>query len=321
LALTGKDPSTGIKDEVFNVKLEVGVKELQKNLSPPGVDDSTANDVGNAMIDALSLPGKLTLNTEAEDTAENIERSLTELASLSRAEHGEDTRLDMKWQSSGRNALRGVKDAKDLREHLCDVQDLMEQSIQKVMVTQNTALLKTGWNKNLVEAWCYGGFIAVISRITVARYVQLLQHFVNMDDNGSWEMAKDEIDYYLKKVQLIRNHAPSRLHCMCQIYIFLRDHCEKSWRSAKLEQKKLLDLYQRVEHLSVQQYTPGGASAMRVCRKCGTCLHGSGPCPWSKLSSTKAKKCGREALKKLVEGRGLTSPVGDGDEEKGEGSS
>jgi len=129
----------------------------------------------------------------------------------------------------------------------------MEQSIQKVMIMQNTALLKTGWTKKVIETWCYGGFITVISCITVARYVQLLQHFVNMDDNGSWEMAKDEIDYYLKKVQLICNHAPSRLHCMCQIYIFLRDHYEKSWCSAKLEQKKLLDLHQRVKSLSVQQ--------------------------------------------------------------------
>jgi hypothetical protein len=110
-------------------------------------------------------------------------------------------------------------------------------------------------------------------------------------------MAKFEMDYYVKKMVLIRGNANSRLMALCRIYVLLRDGANVSWRAPKLEAEKLTDLYHKVETLS----SLGGGANLLICARCGTCLHGSHPCPFSDMNATTAKKSGRAAIRKLAE--------------------
>jgi len=51
--------------------------------------------------------------------------------------------VDTKWRNASKNRLSAVKTAADLLEHQKDVLDISDEVIQKVMVTQETILLKT----------------------------------------------------------------------------------------------------------------------------------------------------------------------------------
>jgi len=328
ISLSGRDKSINKEDEVFGISLDTDTKDLRQQLSPPGIDQQVARDLGEAMLDAVSLPGKTAQSTEADDMAANIQASLSELAAIQRQEClDDDIRRDLKWSNASRNALRGVRTESDLRELLKDVLSLQSGAIRNVITAQRTVLMRQPWSKEIVDAWSYGGYISCISRLSLSHYIDLLQHLVQVTMESSWLIAKKEIDYYVKRMVLIRNNSQSRLVALCRIYILLRDSAEASWRSNKLEAEKMVDLYQMME-----SFSGGGAPRMKdelkvgtnssVCSRCSTSLHGAAPCPWSHLGVTKAKKAGRDALKNLALGKainlgGKEGKDGDGNESGG----
>ena len=126
----------------------------------------------------------------------------------------------------------------------------------------------------------------------------------------SWSLAKKELKYVDKKIALIRANSPTRLSAMLRIYIFFRDNHKADWRFPKLEAEKIVDLYKKVEAWtgSDQEETKEAETnpnlshleGIKLCRKCQTILHGNAGCPWSALSSTKAKKAARDFMKKMA---------------------
>jgi len=77
--LAGKDPSMGESNELFDQSLKVGAKELQTKLSPPGVDEKMAKNLGHTLIDVVALPGKHS-QTETDEIGTDIARTLDEIA-------------------------------------------------------------------------------------------------------------------------------------------------------------------------------------------------------------------------------------------------
>ena len=305
IRLAGKDPSMGESNELFDQSLKVGAKELQTKLSPPGVDEKMAKNLGHTLIDVVALPGKHS-QTETDEIGTDIARTLDEIAGRN-DDDNEDNRVDTKWRNASRNRLSTVKTAADLLEHHKDVLDISDEVIQKVMVTQETILLKTEWPTEILEAWCFGGYLTTISRRSTSLYLSLLNHLLRMHTATSWELTKKEIDYYVKKFQTFRDHASSRLHCLCRIYTFLRDCCDESWRVAELDQFKLEGLYSKMEQISVASSVTGteeGKSG-KVCPKCRTGLHGLSPCPLKGFSQEEAKKRGRAIVARLLLGEDL----------------
>ena len=262
----------------------------------------------------MSLPGRSIGSTENEDTASNIQASLSELAAIGRQETlHDDIRRDLRWNNASRNALKGVKSAEELAEMLDDVLKLKDQALRNTITNQRTMLKKYHWDDQTIENWSYGGYITQISRLSMDHYISLLQHLMQVSTSSGWDMAKKEIEFYLKKFNMIRGNSQSRIMALCRIYVVLRDGFEGSWRSNKLEAEKIVFLYEQLrtfrEGSSLEEGPspsdrppPSGPALAGVCRKCGTCLHGNNPCPWTSLSNTRAKKAGRDALAALAGG-------------------
>jgi len=224
--------------------------------------------------------------------------------------------LDMKWQSQNRNALRNIKTMEDSLEHQADVLEIMHPTMQRVMVTQNTILLKMNWEKQITDAWTYGGPVTIISRRAAELYLALIQHILTVATDGSWTMAKEEIDFYVKRFLLIRQMAAGRLHCMTNLYAFLQDQHAKAWQSSKLDGKRIRSLQKQHDCLTGSGLGNSKGGKDDLCDWCATRLHAIGQCPWTTKSKTQAKKAGRIALKAMAAGKGPPIPAGDGDEEK-----
>jgi len=220
ISLSGKDPSTGKDDEVFGIKVDVSTNELMAKFSPPGVDTITSGQLNEAMVDATAIPGKAFGSTEAEEAQDVMGHSLAALAGITRADDGGDLRLDLRWHSPTRTALRAVKDLKDLLELQHDAQSVSNNAIKRTMVSQRSLLLKLRWSETTIEAWTYGGYITTISQRSVAAYLELIQHLIQMEADGSWSLAQQELDCYIKELHLLRTNAGSRIQCMISIYIF-----------------------------------------------------------------------------------------------------
>jgi len=256
IALAGKDPSTGKEDEVFGIKTDVSTKELTSQLAPPGVDATTAGQLNEAMVDAAAIPGKAFSVTETEEAQDVFGQSIAALAGISRADDDGDMRLDLRWRSPLRTSLRPIKTIAELLELQRDAQSVANGALKKTMVNQRSLLLRLRWPESTVEAWTHGGYIATISRRSVANCLDLMQHLVRMEAEGSWSLAKQELDCCVKELHLLRANAGSRVQCMCSTYIFLRDHQAKSWRSPSLELKKVMDLNREVQTLKALQCLP-----------------------------------------------------------------
>lgn len=311
LSLSGSDPSLKKEEEVFGIDLDCDTNELRKKLAPPGVSPQMARDLGETLLDAVSLPGRSGVATETEDTASNIEASLAELAAIQRQEAlQDDIRRDLKWNNASRNALRLVKNESDLRTMLEDVLQLQDRALKTVLTNQRTILLRLPWSKEAVEAWSFGGYISRISRLSVTHYISFLHHLVLVSMKNGWDLAKQEIDHYVKRFNLIRANSQARIVALCRVYVLLRDGAESSWRSNKLEAEKITYLYQQIQAAkdgapSKEKEKSVTSKRGEVCPRCGTTLHSVDvTCPWSHLGKAKAQKEGRNALKALAKNGG-----------------
>jgi len=176
-------------------------------LSPLGADEKTAKNLGHTSIDVVAVPGEHS-QTETNEIGTHIAHTLDEMAG-GNDDDNEDNRADTKWRNACQNRLSTVKTDADLLEHQKDVLDISDKVIQKVMVTQETILLKTEWPTEVIEAWCFGGHLTAFARRSASLCLGLLDHLLRMNTATSWELTKKEIDHYVKKFQTFRDHASS----------------------------------------------------------------------------------------------------------------
>jgi len=155
------------------------------------------------------VPGEHS-QTETNEIGTDIARTLNDMAGRN-DDDNEDNQADTKWRNACQNWLSAVKPAADLLEHQKGVLDISDKVIQKVMVTQETVLLKTEWPTEVIEAWCFGGHLTAIARCSASLCLGLLDHLLRMNTATSWELTKKEIDDCVKKFQTFRDHASSPL--------------------------------------------------------------------------------------------------------------
>ena len=119
-------------------------------------------------------------------------------------------------------------------------------------------------------------------------------------------MAQKEMEFYDKRITLIRTNNTSRIMVLCRIYVLLRDSKENNWRVTKLEAENLEDLYVQVQGLALGAgdegitSLPEALATLKVCKKYLTLVHGNTQCPWSALSNALARKGVRDALKYMA---------------------
>jgi hypothetical protein len=295
-------------EEVFGVDIDVDGNDLIKKLTPSGISMEAKKDCAAAMLDVVSLPGKMTIGTDADDTASNIQNALHSIVNNHQRETLDfEVPRDLKWMKGSQNALRTVSSLADLQEMTENVIGLQETAMKHVYTMQKIVLQRDGLSLEVVEAWAYGGYISCISRKTLTLYVSFLHHLRQVAVDLSWTVAKKEIDYYLKKINLLRANTPTRLATMCKIYVLFRDAQKDAWRVPKLESEKLTELYQLVGRLTSggdSSSTGAGVGMLQICSKCSTVLHGDAPCPWSAMNNTRARKAAREFMRRGTDGAG-----------------
>ncbi len=98
LALCTPDPSIGNSKEFFKISL-ANDKSMCEKMSPPGLDLKTMQELANATLDAVQLPG--TSGTDVtENTTTDLIGALNEMAKDKRTDWMEDRpRRDMQWKA------------------------------------------------------------------------------------------------------------------------------------------------------------------------------------------------------------------------------
>ena len=302
LNLGGSDISAKKKDEMFGICLRTcGASALRKQLCPPGLSSDKCEDLCETVLDGVSLPGKNN-SSEAENTLSNVERALESLAENSRQRlKNEELAKDLKWRQSNRTSLKGITSLEKLQVLAVDVSEFSQAALDLVVANQQTILSSEPWEEDIKLMWSQGGYIFRISFAIVQNYLSLLQHLIVTGATLEWDETKETMDFFLRKISMIRDAATCRIQCMCRIYIFLRDGALANWRFGEFEAVKLRAMQKKCAKLQATPVDPSSSQVPKapgVCKKCGTGLHGSNSCPFSEMTGKEAKK----AAKKLILG-------------------
>ena len=304
LEFQGKDRSVLNDDEFFGLQVDVDPRTLKAQIAPPGLNPGDVSDSCDLVVDAVSLPGsgKSASVIEQDDSMAHLSESFLHLAVATRQErNGEERRRDLKWSQPSRNVMKTLKNEDDLAEMLHHVRQVEHTRLRSLVADQRAILHSYMWPDHVVEAWCYRGVIYAISSKAIQYYISLLEHFMRMSRTLGWDAVKQEMDYHVRKWEIIRNQAHIRVVAMIRLYIYLRDGAHQDWLFPKLERNKLVSLYK-----TLQEFGSGGKSGSPfLCPQCHTSLHSKEMgCPWAAMSGSKAKDAGRNALKNLAKGPG-----------------
>ena len=185
MTLSGRDPSIGNDEELFGVSLDVTAKELKEKLNAPGMHPEAADDCCESMMDAVSLPGKQATTTVSEETANNIQDSLTSIAGIQRADFGHEVRKDTRWDKASQNIYKTIKDKEDLDEVISDVTSLKDKAIKTMMNKQLSATQRMAWDRSIRDIWAYGGFITVLGRRSLELQLEFLHHLSQVSAKSS----------------------------------------------------------------------------------------------------------------------------------------
>jgi len=302
----GRDKSTGTRDEVFGIDMKIGVKDLRRAMAPSGLTDEANREFCDTMADAASLPGMY--NSEpGEELLGDVERALSQMASDRRQEDlDEDLRKDTKWSNVSRNSLKGITSYEELATLLENVKRVRQEILQLTVICQKVILGRFPWPEELIEAWSFGSLITRLSRDCADLYVRLLENLVGIAKEGNWPMAQTELEHYVNEFALVRRTAPTRINCLCRIYVLMRDAAETQWRLPKLESKKLFQLFKSMEALQVKPpATTNGAGkgehpGIVKCPHCLTYLHLGHVCIWRKCTTKKAREEGKKAQEEML---------------------
>ncbi|MGL5815912.1 MAG: hypothetical protein ACRCYW_21740, partial [Aeromonas sp.] len=160
MLLNNRDRSTTDTEEIFGINLDVDTKVLRQQLAPPGMADERAIPLMECMVDAVSLPGKISQSGESDDLGANIHAAHAELITTSNPNGGrEDMNRDLKWRNQNRHALKSVRIESQLKEMARDVQEIRDRCLRNLSAKQKTILSVEPWDPYLIEAWSQSGYI------------------------------------------------------------------------------------------------------------------------------------------------------------------
>ena len=251
------------------------------------------------MLDTVALPGALS-STLASGDVELLGLAMEEITSLRRAETGNElVHQDLKWCLASRTSLHQVTTSATLLtcvQVLCRAQD---KAIKCMMATLKSILATTGWPQVTQDAWSYSGYITRMVRDSVANYLALHNHLLQMSLLQQWEWVGKEVSHHVSKLETIRAMSGSRLQALCGLHAHLHDGCKANWCSSKLQMERNLDLATQLDTISAGP--PISGPGREPCPKCSTLvLHAGGlsRCPWRNKSNANTKKSAKKALLK-----------------------
>jgi hypothetical protein len=300
LEIAAPDPSIGNAKELFRIAL-AGEEQLAEKMSPPGVDHRTMQELANATLDAIQLPG--TSTTETVDSTGELVGALREMTEDHRYNWADDRpQKDSLWRTAGRTSLLTVKSAESLQERLSKFSGLPEE-MHEIQVHRFRSILgKLHWGEGMVHAWAGSNWFLRVGKDTLEHYIALHLHLFTLSNTEGWAYAQVAVKYYATKLAQFRKTNTSRLVCLVKIYIFLRDARKSDFHSTKLQEKRNHSMLAELTTLKSGGGGGGGVGAGKGgCKKCGT-DHPGGvkKCPFRNLSDTEAKKRAHQLMVKFA---------------------
>ena len=297
LDIAAPDPSTGNAKELFKMALG-SEEEMAAKLSPPGLDKRTMQELANATLDAIQLPG--TSPAENLDGTGELVGALREMASDRQYEWAEDRpQKDSLWRTAGRTSILTVKTADALQERIGEFAGIPEEMFETQVHRFRAIFGKLHWSEAQIMAWSTNNWFLRIGKDTLDHYVALHLHLFTLSNTEGWTYAQEALKHYGAKLLQFRRTATSRLVCLLRIYIFLRDARRNDFHSAKLQEKRNHSMLAKI--MALELSSGKGGPATHKCKKCGLDAHPGGvtKCWFRNLPDAEAKRRGAKLMTKL----------------------
>jgi hypothetical protein len=237
LEIAAPDPSAGNAKELFRMAM-AGEEQMAEKLSPPGLDRRTIQELANATLDAIQLPGTSTTEETLDGTGELV-GALREMAEDRRYDWTEDRpQKDTLWRTSGRTSLLSIKTAEGLQERVSEFAGIPEEMHETQVHRFRSIFSKLHWSEDMIQAWSASNWFLRIGKDTLDHYVALHLHLFTLSNTEGWTYAQEALKHYGSKLVQFRRTNTTRLVCLLKIYIFLRDARKNDFYSAKLQEKR-----------------------------------------------------------------------------------
>ena len=304
-----QDKSIGTKNEIFGIGMKKE-RALFTALAPKGSSDTIMRSLGECIVDGTALPGTYSGSgvSVLDEGGESGNRQLAETISHAfNVTHGGQgivgnvRRCDTGYASPRRISLKQVKNIEGLHELEREVGRAIPNAIENMELAFGSALDSFGWTDEDLERYMAGGLMPFIGIHSMRLYADLIRELACRIVDG-WERVKMDVQYFCKKLALIRVSAPSRLLCICRTYVFLRDQKANNFTSLDRYGSHFTALYALVNEQR------GGEPAIS-CAKCKQRqLHPGGRtvCPFKDVTDAKARLAGTLAAVKVAGGMSKT---------------
>jgi hypothetical protein len=265
LEVAAPDPSAGNAKELFRMAL-AGEEQMAEKLSPPGLDRRTMQELANATLDAIQLPGTSTTEETLDGTGELV-GALREMAEDRRYEWTEDRpQKDTLWRTAGRTSLLSIKTAEGLQERVSEFAGIPEEMHETQVHRFRSIFSKLHWSEDMIQAWSASNWFLRIGKDTLEHYVALHLHLFTLSNTEGWSYAQEALKHYGSKLVQFRRTNTSRLVCLLKIYIFLRDARKSDFYSAKLQEKRNHAMLAKITSLEMGGGGGGGQCWLRPSR-------------------------------------------------------
>jgi hypothetical protein len=299
LEIAAPDPSTGNTKELFRIPLG-GEEQMATKLSPPGLDRKTVQELANATLDAIQLPG--TSTTETTDSTGELVGALREMTEDRSHDWMEDRpQRDSLWRTAGRTSLLTIKSAETLQERLSEFAGIPEE-MHEIQVHRFRAIFsRLHWDDDMIHAWGSSNWFLRIGKDTLDHYIALHLHLFTLANTEGWPYAQEALKHYGAKLIQFRKTNTCRLICLIKIYTFLRDARKNDFYSSKLQEKRNHAIMAKLSTLEDGGGGGGsGNAAKNSCRKCGIEHPGGAKKCWFRaLPDLEAKKRMSQLMTKL----------------------
>ena len=298
--LIAPDPSLGKSKEFFGFTIQDEIR-MRAEMSPAGVDKATQKALAGATLDAVQLPGRSS-EVEVESSTASMVAAISELAEDRRGEwfREDGPRRDVQWQSASRTSLKAITSYEILHERYTELQSLRGSVQSNQVLKFRTILSGLHWSSVAIQQHALANWFQRVGDDTHGLYAALHLHLINLHLKHGWEYTALSIKHHAKHLANIRAQAPGRLTCMVRLYIYLRDANEQSFYSEKLQEKRNLEVMEKLSSLEIH----GSGTGQRPCAKCGMMCKGKSSCPFRSFSDAEAKK----RIKSVWEFFGKLSP-------------
>lgn len=315
------EPDKPEEGKVFGIEFVLTEGQLREKLVPDAryMSAASTQHLCEQFLDFCAQPS--TVESVVSENADNnalLSRALSSLTGQQNDITLGGAPADHNWRSLKRITFCDLKNRAMLEDRLKDLQD--GQYLVQTTTKNNIAsvLIKAGYDPLVAREWTSQSYLYQMSVQGLEFYIRLHQRILTLilNDDGSFDQAKLEIDHHSKALRSIRTTYGTRIQVLAASYAYLRDQVASSFRSVKLQehvqraQTKLItkqaNLLQSIELKLQRLESKGGGGGAgdgggtpTKCFKCGS--HGVHPggrneCPWKDLSNADARAKAKEAL-------------------------